>query len=135
MTAGEWSTESRDRFTAGMVQLLEDAAGEPVDMVAGSLALTVGGSSVTGGAPIVSWRCTDGAVAYRRVRPVDVARVLRDAAEKLEAAEPAPAAWMDCQGDVWTVGADGLLETPETAPFPREHVERKWGPLRPVSAS
>lgn len=37
--------------------------------------------------------------------------------------------WIDRQGDVWTLGDDGLLHTPETAPFSREHVERKWGPL------
>lgn len=38
--------------------------------------------------------------------------------------------WIDKQGDVWTIGVDGLLHTPETAAFPREHVEKKWGPLR-----
>ena len=38
--------------------------------------------------------------------------------------------WVDRQGDVWRVGEDGLMHTPETAPFPREHVEKKWGPLR-----
>ncbi|WP_271983593.1 hypothetical protein [Pseudoclavibacter terrae] len=37
--------------------------------------------------------------------------------------------WIDRQGDVWTLGDDGLLHSPETAPFSREHVERKWGPL------
>lgn len=36
----------------------------------------------------------------------------------------------DRQGDVWTYGDDGLMHTPETAPFPLEHVERKWGPLK-----
>ena len=40
--------------------------------------------------------------------------------------------WIDRDGDVWHLGADGLMHTPETAPFPREHVERKWGPLRPA---
>lgn len=39
-------------------------------------------------------------------------------------------AWIDRDGDVWTLGADGLMHTPETRPFPREHVEKKWGPLR-----
>lgn len=43
--------------------------------------------------------------------------------------------WVDRQGDVWRVGDDGLMHTPETAPFPREHVERKWGPLRLVSTT
>ena len=38
--------------------------------------------------------------------------------------------WVDRQGDVWNVGDDGLMHTPETAPFPREYVEKKWGPLR-----
>lgn len=38
--------------------------------------------------------------------------------------------WIDKQGDVWRFGPDGLMHTPETAPFPRAHVERKWGPLR-----
>lgn len=37
--------------------------------------------------------------------------------------------WRDNQGDIWHDGADGLMHTRETAPFPREHVERKWGPL------
>jgi hypothetical protein len=37
--------------------------------------------------------------------------------------------WRDIQGDVWTLGEDGLLHTPETAPFSREHVDKKWGPL------
>lgn len=44
-----------------------------------------------------------------------------------------PAAWRDRQGDVWVLGADGLMHTPETAPFTREHVEKKWGPLIPVT--
>lgn len=44
----------------------------------------------------------------------------------------APAtAWTDRHGDVWTLGDDGMLHTPETAPFPREHVVKKWGPLVP----
>jgi hypothetical protein len=37
--------------------------------------------------------------------------------------------WRDIQGDVWALGEDGLLHTPETRAFPREHVEKKWGPL------
>ena len=41
-------------------------------------------------------------------------------------------AWTDRHGDVWRLGPDGLMHTPETAPFPREHVEKKWGPLRPT---
>ena len=40
--------------------------------------------------------------------------------------------WADRNRDVWRVGDDGLMWTPETAPFPREHVEKKWGPLRLV---
>lgn len=40
-------------------------------------------------------------------------------------------AWRDRHGDVWRLGDDGWLHTPETAPFPREHVEKKWGPLVP----
>jgi hypothetical protein len=42
---------------------------------------------------------------------------------------------VDKHGDVWTLGDDGLLHTPETAAFPREHVEKKWGPLVPAAAS
>jgi hypothetical protein len=42
------------------------------------------------------------------------------------------AGWVDRHGDVWHDGDDGLMHTFETAPFPRDHVERKWGPLRPV---
>lgn len=45
---------------------------------------------------------------------------------------PGPEAWRDKQGDIWHEDADGLMHTRETAPFPREHVERKWGPLVPV---
>lgn len=41
-------------------------------------------------------------------------------------------AWIDQHGDVWREGDDGLMHTRETAPFPREHVERKWGPLQLV---
>lgn len=41
-------------------------------------------------------------------------------------------AWVDRHGDVWRMGDDGLMWTPETAPFSREHVEKKWGPLRLV---
>lgn len=44
-------------------------------------------------------------------------------------------AWRDRQGDVWTYDDnDGLMHSSETAPFPREHVEKKWGPLVPCSA-
>ena len=45
----------------------------------------------------------------------------------------APVAWRDVQGDVWTLGEDGLLYTTETRPFPRAHVEKKWGPLVPLT--
>jgi hypothetical protein len=39
----------------------------------------------------------------------------------------------DRQGDVWTLNPDdGLMHTPETRPFPREYVEKKWGPLLPA---
>lgn len=38
-------------------------------------------------------------------------------------------AWIDRHGDIWTVGAGGLLHTPETRPFSREYIEKKWGPL------
>ena len=41
-------------------------------------------------------------------------------------------AWRDRHGDVWTLGDDGLMHTPETRPFPLGHVEKKWGPLVPV---
>lgn len=41
--------------------------------------------------------------------------------------------WIDKQGDVWRLGEDGLMHAYETAPFPREFVEKKWGPLRPVA--
>lgn len=37
--------------------------------------------------------------------------------------------WRDKQGDVWSLGNDGLMYAPETRPFPRGHVEKKWGPL------
>jgi hypothetical protein len=48
-----------------------------------------------------------------------------------EVAEPARA-WRDRHGDVWTYDdGDGLMHSFETAPFPREHVEKKWGPLVP----
>lgn len=44
-------------------------------------------------------------------------------------------AWRDRQGDIWREGDDGLMHTPETAPFPREYVVKKWGPLTEVLAS
>lgn len=37
----------------------------------------------------------------------------------------------DRHGDVWTLGADGLMHSFETASFPRSHIEKKWGPLVP----
>lgn len=46
---------------------------------------------------------------------------------------PHPEAVVDRHGDVWTPGPDGLLYTPETRPFPRDYIERKWGPLRLVN--
>lgn len=39
---------------------------------------------------------------------------------------------IDKDGDVWTLGDDGLMHTPDTKPFPLEYVEKKWGPLRPI---
>lgn len=42
-------------------------------------------------------------------------------------------AWRDKQNDVWYEGDDGLMHSHETAPFPREHVEKKWGPLVAVT--
>lgn len=39
---------------------------------------------------------------------------------------------VDRHGDVWTLGDDGLMHTPETRPFPFEYVEKKWGPLLPL---
>ena len=50
-------------------------------------------------------------------------RVPRHASESDEA-------WIDRHGDVWRFHSDGLMHTPETQPFPREYVEKKWGPLR-----
>lgn len=41
--------------------------------------------------------------------------------------------WRDNQGDLWAEDADGLMHSMETTPFPREHVEKKWGPLVPIS--
>lgn len=43
--------------------------------------------------------------------------------------EHMPECWMDRHKDIWVLGEDGLMHTPETRPFPREHVEKKWGPL------
>lgn len=40
-----------------------------------------------------------------------------------------PTAWRDRHGDIWRLGADGRMHSPETAPFTREHVEKNWGPL------
>lgn len=36
--------------------------------------------------------------------------------------------WRDRHGDLW-VSHDGLMSSFETAPFPPEHVVKKWGPL------
>lgn len=58
---------------------------------------------------------------------------LAEVVDDRESTAPDPTGWVDRHGDVWREGADGLMHTPETRPFPREHVEKKWGPLRPVS--
>lgn len=42
--------------------------------------------------------------------------------------------WLDRHNDIWREGDDGLMHSHETRPFPREHVEKKWGPLRPLRA-
>lgn len=47
--------------------------------------------------------------------------------------EPAVQVWRDRHGDLWALRADGLLHAYETRPFPREYVERKWGPLVEVT--
>lgn len=63
--------------------------------------------------------------------------LLSDAAAHVEATykdhtgEAPATSWTDRHGDVWTLGEDGMLHTPETAPFSREHVAKKWGPLVP----
>lgn len=41
--------------------------------------------------------------------------------------------WVDRLGDVWAHRDNGLMESFETAPFPREHVEKKWVPLKQLS--
>jgi len=38
-------------------------------------------------------------------------------------------AWRDNMGDIWHQRDDGRLDSFETAPFPRERVEKRWGPL------
>lgn len=63
--------------------------------------------------------------------------LLSDAKAHVEAtyddhtSETPASAWRDRHGDVWELGADGLLYSFETAPFPREVVAKKWGPLIP----
>lgn len=63
----------------------------------------------------------------------DLESILALLSQPTPTAEPAQA-WRDRQGDVWTEGDDGLMHTPDTAPFSRGHVEKKWGPLVPVAA-
>lgn len=72
--------------------------------------------------------------------PVEAARVtarIRDRIARDEPlgsfAPPVGSRWVDCHHDVWTMRADGLMETPETRPFPPAHVEKKWGPLLPAT--
>jgi hypothetical protein len=55
---------------------------------------------------------------------------LPTAGGKVDAA-PEVTSWIDRMGDVWTFDEDGIGHSPETAPFSRKYVERKWGPLRP----
>lgn len=62
----------------------------------------------------------------------DQADIDRLAAKR--AAEDGTARWIDKQGDIWTLGTDGLLHTPETAPFTLEQVQKKWGPLKPIGS-
>ena len=59
------------------------------------------------------------------VDPAWIATILEECAALI----PPDGEWRDRHGDIWTLGDDGLMHTPETAPFTREHVERKWGPL------
>lgn len=54
--------------------------------------------------------------------------------ERASASDDPHPIWLDRQGDIWTLGDDGLLHTPETRPFARWYVEKKWGPLVPTSS-
>ncbi len=62
------------------------------------------------------------------IQPSDIRAALADPepAQVQQADEPA---WRDRHGDIWRLGDDGLMHSFETAPFSREHVEKKWGPL------
>jgi hypothetical protein len=42
---------------------------------------------------------------------------------------PAGTRWVDIHHDVWTMGDDDLMHTPETRPSSWAHVVKKWGPL------
>lgn len=51
---------------------------------------------------------------------------------RIERPVPTTAVWRDRHGDEWVEDAGSLMHSFETAPFPREYVEKKWGPLVPV---
>ena len=70
-----------------------------------------------------------GAPPFTRTRACEWC-VIRDALHDAHRNEWGLHRFKDRHGDLWVFGADGLMHTPETAPFPYEHVKRKWGPLR-----
>ena len=73
-------------------------------------------------------------ITYHRRRRDAVAALAPTGGADPAVSAPAAQALRDRHGDIWTAGDDGLLHSFETAPFPRAHVEKKWGPLVPVTA-
>lgn len=77
----------------------------------------------------------DELVSFFGVQPFTRTRVcqwcvVRDAIEDARRNEYGLLEFQDRQGDTWVFGREGLMHTPETAPFEFDHVQRKWGPLR-----
>lgn len=59
--------------------------------------------------------------------------VIHDAIQDAQRHEYGLLTLRDRHGDEWKFGSDGLMHSPETAPFKFEYVQKKWGPLRVVS--
>jgi hypothetical protein len=127
-----WKASIEGRFLDGYVPVLDQYAahmsGELVTFLGEHSLGTLNAGEPT---PATGWALpvftTEHAVALAASDP-DIPTYQRPAGTLPLGSE----SWADRHGDVWTVGTDGLMHTPETAPFPRDYVERKWGPLRQV---
>ncbi len=96
---------------------------------------TVGGQSTCkvslGGVPLFSGSSAEGTIL--RTQPPIMDTTSTDIVKTIIAEHYGKDGWKDRQGDLWTLGADGRLHSPGTAPFSSDYVEKKWGPLKRVT--